>query len=58
VTIFGIEIKDIKKLIPVFKRYLNGFFSDLELMNELDWDNISDQDRTAMIKRCEINRRL
>jgi hypothetical protein len=36
VTIFGIEIRDIKKLIPVFKRYLNGSFSDLELMNELN----------------------
>jgi hypothetical protein len=51
VTIFGIENRDIKKLIPVFKHYLNVFFSDLELMNELNWDTTSDQDKTAVIRK-------
>jgi hypothetical protein len=51
VTIFNIEIRDIKKFIPIFKRSLNGFFSDLELMNELNWDTISDQYKAAVINK-------
>ena len=51
VTLFGIEMRDIRKLIPVFKQSLNGFFSDLQLTNELNWDTISDLDKIAVINK-------
>ena len=47
-TIFGIETKDVKKIISILKRYLKGFFSGEK---ELDWETISAQDRATVIKK-------
>jgi hypothetical protein len=51
VGIFGIEIKDNKKVIPILKRQLKSFFSNLGLEKELDWETVNELDKAAVIKK-------
>jgi hypothetical protein len=45
VTVFGIEIRDVKKVIPILKRQLKSFFSDLELDKDLDRETINELEK-------------
>jgi hypothetical protein len=51
VVIFGVEIKVIKKVIPILKRQLKNFFSDLELQKDLDWETVNELDRAAVLMK-------
>jgi hypothetical protein len=51
VTLFGIEIRNIKKVIPILKRQLKRFFSDLELDKDLDWETIKCLEESTVIRK-------
>jgi hypothetical protein len=51
VTIFGIKIRNIKKVMPLLKQQLRKFFSDLKLEKDLCWETIKDTERSAVIRR-------
>jgi hypothetical protein len=48
---FGVEIKDIKKVIPILKRQLKNFFSDSELEKELNWETVNEMERAAVFRK-------